>query len=457
MDREQIPAGFLEAKFQGGYTMSIWIADVATGEAREAWHNTPGDSFAGVTAFQWTGSHFVFEAEPANWTHWYSVPANDLTATPVDLTPGDAEVEYAALSPDGRSLYFTSNHGDLDRRDLWRVAVAGGRAEQLTRDSGLETSPAVLASGAQVALLQAGPRQPVSVGVVSANGGAARIISPALPPDFPTSRHVEPQTVIITAADGVQAHSLLFLPPDMRAGEKRPALVFIHGGPGMQTLLGYHHHEGSRGFYQWTYGMSQYFANKGYIVLSVNYRAGTGYGRTFRTPPESRDRGNSEYRDILAAGLWLKARPDVDAERLGVWGLSYGGWLTGQALSRNSDVFKAGMIFAGVQMRSASLDPSNLAYQSSPAYNIEKWTSPVLVVHGDDDRNVEFSQTVGLVQLLRAHDVPHEVIIYPNDTHYYQIHERWVESFKATDAFFDRYLIRKEGLRTTQGGGGGGG
>jgi dipeptidyl aminopeptidase/acylaminoacyl peptidase len=122
-------------------------------------------------------------------------------------------------------------------------------------------------------------------------------------------------------------------------------------------------------------------------------------------------------------------------------------------LSRNSDVFKAGMIFAGVQMRSASLDPNNLAYQSSPAYNIEKWTSPVLVVHGDDDRNVEFSQTVGLVQLLRAHDVPHEVIIYPNDTHYYQIHERWVKAFKATDDFFDRYLIRKEGARTMQGGG----
>jgi dipeptidyl aminopeptidase/acylaminoacyl peptidase len=293
------------------------------------------------------------------------------------------------------------------------------------------------------------------VGVVSANGGPARLVSSKVPADFPTAKHVEPQTVVIKAADGVDAHSMLFLPPNMRPGERHPALVFIHGGPGMQTLLGYHHHDGSRGFYQWTYAMSEYFANKGYIVLSVNYRAGTGYGRAFRTPAESRDRGNSEYRDILAAGLWLKARPDVDAERLGVWGLSYGGWLTGQALSRNSDVFKAGMIFAGVQMRSASLDPTNLAYQSSPAYNIEKWTSPVLIVHGDDDRNVEFSQTVGLVQLLRAHDVTHEVIIYPNDTHYYQIHERWVKAFRATDAFFDRYLIRKEGVRTTQGQGGG--
>ena len=131
-----------------------------------------------------------------------------------------------------------------------------------------------------------------------------------------------------------------------------------------------------------------------------------------------------------------------------VYGLSYGGWLTGQALSRNSDIFKAGMIFAGVQMRSASMDPNNLAYQSSPAYNIDKWTSPVLIVHGDDDRNVEFSQTVGLVQALRAHNVRHQVIVNPNDTHYSQLYSRWVETWPRVDDWFDRMLLRRPG--TTQ-------
>ncbi|MDZ7779191.1 MAG: prolyl oligopeptidase family serine peptidase [Gemmatimonadota bacterium] len=453
LPREQIPAGLLEAEFQGGYTASIWVADAETGEGRELWHNAPGDSlFAEASDLRWVGDHVLFEAEPEGWPHWFSVPVTGAdagssgarpAADAVLLTPGEGMVEHVAPSADGRWLYYTSNRGEPERRDLWRVPVGGGAAERLTRGSGIETFPAVLSSGRQVALLQAGPRKPVSVALVPSNGGEARIIAPELPADFPANRHVEPETVAITAADGVTAHSILFLPPDLQPGERRPALVFIHGGPSMQTLLGYHHHDGSRGFYQMTYGMSQYFANKGYIVLSVNYRAGTGYGRAFRLAPERRDQGNSEYRDILAAGLWLRDRPDVDRQRIGVWGLSYGGWLTGQALSRNSDVFKAGMIFAGVQMRSASLDPDDLAYQSSPAYNIERWSSPVLVVHGDDDRNVEFSQTVGLVQLLRAHDIPHEVIVYPNETHYYQLFSRWVRTFNAIDDFFDRTLIRR--------------
>ena len=449
---EQIPAGFLEARFRGGYTLGFWVADVASGEAREVWHNAPGDSlFAEAAAIRWTGEHLVFAAEPHNWDHRFSVPVagSNPAAEPVELTPGEGEVEHMAFSPDGRWLYYTANIGDLDRRDLWRVAVAGGRPEQLTRGEGIETFLVMMGSGKWVALLQSGPRQPLTVAVVAAAGGQPRLIGSPLPAGFPTGKHVVPQTVMVTAADGVQAHSLLFLPPDLRPGERRPTLLFIHGGPGMQTVLGYHYDDG-QGFYHMIYSMTQYFVNKGYIVMSVNYRAGTGYGRAFRLAPERRDQGNSEYRDVLAAGLYLKNRPDVDAERLGVWGLSYGGWLTGQALSRNSDVFKAGMVFAGVQMRSASLDPQNLAYQSSPAYNIEKWTTPVLVIHGDDDRNVEFSQTVGLVQLLRAHDIDYELIVNPNDTHYSQIFSRWIKSFHAVDDFFDRTLIRRQVPTTSE-------
>jgi dipeptidyl aminopeptidase/acylaminoacyl peptidase len=322
--------------------------------------------------------------------------------------------------------------------------VAGGKPEQLTRDPMIEYFPAIGGSGQTVAVLQSGWKDPLTVAIVPSAGGAYRRIGTPPPSDFPAAKHVQPQVVTITAADGVRSRSTLFLPPDLKPGEKRPALVFIHGGPREQMVLGYHPHEDSRGFYTMVYGMQEYFANKGYVVLSVNYRQGVGYGRAYREAPENRDRGNSEYRDIAAAGKWLQERPDVDREKVGVYGLSYGGWLTGEALSRNSDVFKAGMIFAGVQMRSTSMDPNNLAYQSSPAYNIDKWTSPVLIVHGDDDRNVEFSQTVGLVQALRAHNVPHEVIVNPNDTHYSQLYSRWVETWPRVDEWFDRMLLKRQ-------------
>jgi dipeptidyl aminopeptidase/acylaminoacyl peptidase len=297
-----------------------------------------------------------------------------------------------------------------------------------------------------MAVQQAGPSQPVAVAIVAATGGEPRVISSAPPAAFPAAKHVTPETVVITAADGLDAHSVLFLPPNIRPGERRPALLYVHGGGG-RSVLGYP--DQSNGYYHITYGLIQYFVNKGYIVAAVNYRGDPMYGGAFANPDEFGANGVSEYRDVIAAGLWLKNRPDVDPERLGVWGLSYGGWLTGQALSRNSDVFKAGMIHAGVQLRSTSLDEDNLGYQSSPAYNIEKWTSPTLVVHGDDDRSVEFSQTVGVINLFRAHGVPHEVIVYPDETHYFMRHALWIEEFNAIDDFFDRTLIRKEGVRVT--------
>src|SRR5207253_8844995 len=127
--------------------------------------------------------------------------------------------------------------------------------------------------------------------------------------------------------------------------------------------------------------------------------------------------GNAEYRDVLAAGKYLQTRADVDPTRIGIWGLSYGGILTAQALARNSDIFAAGVDMAGVHLWGSSLDTTDVSYQSSAISAVDGWRSPVLLWHGDDDRNVQFSQTTGLVQLLRARNVPFELIVNPDYTH----------------------------------------
>ncbi|MBT5696127.1 MAG: prolyl oligopeptidase family serine peptidase, partial [Gemmatimonadales bacterium] len=190
----------------------------------------------------------------------------------------------------------------------------------------------------------------------------------------------------------------------------------------------------------------QYFANKGYIVMSVNYRSGVGYGRDFRNAPGRGGEGNTEYQDVLAAGQYLQSRPDVDTDKLGVWGLSYGGILTAQGLARNSDVFKAGVDLAGVHLRGESISPESLTYTSSAISAVETWTSPVLLMHGDDDRNVPFQQTVGLVQALRAQDVPFELIVFPDDVHDSLVYDRWLHAFGATEEFFDRVMLRGEAI-----------
>src|SRR5207237_4636343 len=176
--------------------------------------------------------------------------------------------------------------------------------------------------------------------------------------------------------------------------------------------------------------MNQYLASRGYIVLALNYRSGIGYGRAFREAPGRAGRGATEYQDVVAAGKYLQGRSDVDAKRIGLWGGSYGGYLTALGLGRNSDLFAAGVDLHGVHDWSEFLphwenrpgapdvaEASKLAFDSSPDAAVAHWKSPVLLIHGDDDRNVPFSQTVDLVQRLRENHVAFEELIFPDDIH----------------------------------------
>jgi dipeptidyl aminopeptidase/acylaminoacyl peptidase len=271
---------------------------------------------------------------------------------------------------------------------------------------------------------------------VPSKGGKEQIVNPALPSDFPLEAHVIPQSVILKAEDGLEFHNQLFIPKNIKPGERRPAILFSHGGPVRQMLLGYHY----MFFYHMAYAVNQYFANKGYVVISVNFRSGIGYGRDFRMAPNRGAAGSSEYQDIVAAAKYLQSRPDVDPGRIGLWGLSYGGLITAMGLSRNSDIFKAGVDIAGVHLWGNSLDMNSTAFKASSVATIDKWASPVLLIHGDDDRNVAFSQTTGLVQLLRARNVPHELIIFPDEVHDFLVHKKWLMVFNETEKFFDRYL-----------------
>jgi dipeptidyl aminopeptidase/acylaminoacyl peptidase len=164
---------------------------------------------------------------------------------------------------------------------------------------------------------------------MSASGAAARpVAAETLPKDFPTAQLVVPQQVIFKAADGWQIHGQLFLPPGADSRAKLPAVVFMHGGPVRQMLLGWH----NRGYYHKAYALNQYLASRGYVVLSVNFRSGVGYGRAFREAPDRGARGASEYQDIVAAGHYLRGRADVDPARIGLWGGSYGGIFNGPGI-----------------------------------------------------------------------------------------------------------------------------
>jgi dipeptidyl aminopeptidase/acylaminoacyl peptidase len=434
--------GLFNATFAGGHTLSLMIADVATGEAREVWRNQRNDpTFTNLNNLQWAGESIVFPLNlPADeWDRYYAIRTDGTTERPILLTTTDGLIEDAtsiAVSADGSTFYYCTNAGDIERRHIWAVPTSGGTPRQVSSGTGVETYPAPLSSGNRIAVLYFNAAQPASVALVPAAGGEPKVIFPTLPRDFPVAAHVVPEIVHTKAADGLEISNQLFLPKDLRPGERRPAMVFVHGGPARQMLPAYHYMQ----FYHWAYMYNQWLASQGYVVLSINYRSGIGYGRSFRQAANTNARGNSEYQDVLAGALYLQQRPDVDPARIGIWGLSYGGLLTAQALARNSDIFVAGADLAGVHLYGNSLDTASVSYKSSAISQIDNWKSPVFLVHGDDDRNVDFSQTVGLVQLLRARNIYHELMIIPDDLHESMLHSRWVETWNRMGDFFRRFV-----------------
>ena len=293
------------------------------------------------------GGRLVFPSEQDGWMRLYSLPASG--GSPVPLSAGESEIEQWVLSADRSEVLYTSNADDADRRHLWRVPVSGGVPAALTRGDSIEWSPAALGGGA-VAFLRSDARLPGAPYLLAAGGSRPEPVAPGLlPKGFPADALVVPQEIGLKAADGTAVHGQLFLPPAGAATGKRPAAVYVHGGPMRQMLLGWHY----MFYYHNCYAMNQYLAESGYVVISVNYRSGIGYGRAFREAPERGPRGASEYQDVVAAVHYLRGRDDVDPARIVIWGGSYGGYLTALGLARNSDLFAAGVDLHGVHDWSA--------------------------------------------------------------------------------------------------------
>ena len=447
-------AGFLAGKAEPE-PWSIWVAEVASGTGRRVWASatTLRASYPDVTGganLHWAGDRLVFLSAETNWQQLYSVPAAGGGAQ--RLTGDGFMVEHVAPTADGNGIVFSANTGttqdDDTRRHVFRVAAAGGKVEALTAGDGLEWTPVGIAGGG-AAVIAAGARTPGAVAI--ADGGKLRVLDGQAPPaDFAGASFVVPRRVTFQAPDGLIIHGQLF---DTGGNAKKPAVIFVHGGPPRQMLLGFSYMR----YYANAYALNQYLASRGFAVLSVNFRLGIGYGHDFQHPDKGGPMGASEYQDVLAAARWLQAQPNVDPGRLGIWGGSYGGLLTAQALARNSDVFKAGVDIHGVHdwsrvlIEEAGTQPASfgdtdrraaleIAWKASPVADIAGWRSPVLLIHGDDDRNVRINQSIDLAQRLTKQGVDFEELVIPNEMHDFLRHSNWLKVDAATAEYLERQL-----------------
>jgi dipeptidyl aminopeptidase/acylaminoacyl peptidase len=438
---------------------SVWVGDAATLQARGVWKspNTLLGSYpetAGEANLNWAdGNRVVFLTDLDGWPHLYSVSANG--GTPLLLTPGAFMVEHVAESKDHKFILYSANtgtaSGDGDRRHVFRVPVDRAAPQPVTSGETLEWNP-VAADGSHVAFIGASVRRPPAVAVAGMDGkGRHDLIPGDVARDYPGAGFVVPKPVTFTASDGVVAHGQLFQRDD--ASAPKPGIIFVHGGPPRQMLLGWHYMD----YYSNAYAVNQYLAAHGFAVLSVNYRLGIGYGHAFHHPDHAGPAGAAEYKDVLAGVKFLQTVKGVVPRRIGMWGGSYGGYLTALALARNSDIFKAGVDFHGVHDWSQLIESDygkqkeryekgdreqalKVSFQSSPDADIARWKSPVLLIQGDDDRNVPFDQTIDLARRLEKQNVPYEELVIPNEIHGFLRHRSWLIADSATAAFLTKQL-----------------
>jgi dipeptidyl aminopeptidase/acylaminoacyl peptidase len=444
---------------------SIYTADTATGTARLLWRSpvTLRGSFPttdGGANLHWAGNNrIVFLSYQDGWPHLYSIEPNG--GKEILLTPGNFMCEHIRLSADKKHLLFSANTGpdrdDLERRHAAMVSVDRPDMQVMTPGQGLEWAPVMTGDGEALAFISATAQRPPLPAILPLKNNQDKNIhllgADRIPADFPSTRLVTPTPVTFTAADGITVHATLFLPPGGAA--KKPAIVYVHGGPPRQMLLGWHYSD----YYSNAYASNQYLASLGFVVLAVNYRLGIGYGYEFHKPKQGGPAGAAEYKDIKAAGNWLRRQSFVDTGKIGIYGGSYGGYLTALALARDSKLFSAGVDFHGVHNwlaqtsafagvkdnfeKAPDFDQAvKIAWRSSPVSSINTWKSPVLIIQGDDDRNVRFSQSVDLIRRLESKGVPYESLMIVDDTHHWMYFDNAVTVYGAAAEFFVRKFMK---------------
>lgn len=425
---------------------TVWTSESPSGSLFEWWRITP---------LLWSGTDsLIFSSETDDWFRNYEL--NLETGDTHALTDPACEI-FDNVDRADEGLYVVStNCDDRDRRHLSSFDLNSGTNTLLTPGTGIEVSPVILPGTQQIAYLGSTATTPMAVYLMDSDGGNKRQLSSAAGASFSSAEQVVPESVSFPSAgaDGATIYGQIFK-SDAPAFEnaKRPAVIFLHGGPIRQMLLGWH----PVSYYDRLYALNQYLASKGYVVLSVNYRAGTGYGRTYRTIDGLGPAGALEYQDVLGGAQYLMSLDDVDDGNIGLYGGSYGGFLTALGLARNSDVFAAGVDIHGVhdwpqyavESYAKGFDDGwrifgdelvETARLSSPVTDVDTWTSPTLFIHGDDDRNVEFGQTVDLVTRLRDLGRSAEVLVFPDEVHGFLLEETWRRSGEATAEFFDLHL-----------------
>ena len=398
------------------------------------------------------GRTLWYLSEETGWSQLYAKqPGGKARA----LTAGKFEVSHPLLSDDGQWFYFRSNQVAPYSYDAYRVSVQGGEPTRLTRYQGMDDfvlSP----DGRQLAVLHSAPYVLSQLAVQDAAGGAPRELTQTMKPAFAQRTWIAPKIVPVPSSHGAGTIWAKYYGPADEASSPRPAVIFVHGAGYLQNV---------------TLGWSNYFreqmfhnllVQRGYVVLDMDYRASEGYGRDWRTAIY-RQMGHPELEDLLDGKAWLVREHGVDPHRVGIYGGSYGGFMTLMALLRAPGEFAAGSALRPVAdwttynheytsniLNDPQLDPDAYA-ASSPIEYADKLQDPLLIQHGLIDDNVLASDSIRLYQrFVELHKNNFWMSLYPMERHGFVHPDSWYDEYRRIAELFDAYVKPGKASQVTE-------
>ena len=439
--------------------------DPETGKTRvvdtlhdDAWIREAGGGFgASSVQFLPDDKHVWFLSERDGWMHLYTLDVSDPSARAKQLTSGKWEITSAALARDEKKFYFTSTEVHPGERHFYSVPLDGGPRTKLTSMTGsnqAEVSPDESTLGVVYSYSNKPPELYLMPNRPGAQGSQITTTPTA---EWRSFNWIDPKVITFKARDGVDVYARLFTPEMIgaRRDPAHPGVVFVHGAGYAQNA-----HKYWASYFR-EYMFHNLLASRGYVVLDVDYRASSGYGRDWRTAIY-RHMGGKDLEDIVDGAKYMVAKEQVNPKRIGLYGGSYGGFITLMAMFTTPDVFAAGAALRPVtdwahynhgytsNILNVPQKDADAYRRSSPIYFAEGLKGSLLICHGMVDTNVLFQDSVRLAQrLIELRKENWELAAYPVENHGFERASSWADEYKRILKLFEENLRNGKSARST--------
>ncbi len=434
----------------------IGLIDLKTGEIKSierqsdnAWLAGPGIGYTyyGYEEMGWLpdNKHIYFQSEETGYSNLYIL--NVETGKKTNLTPGDYEVFDPIISKDEKNWYFTSSKTHPGERHFYKMPLMGGKMEQLTSMTGkneVKLSP----DEKHLAITYSYMNSPEELYLKPNKASAeAKKLTSGQSSEFSAYHWREPELIKFEARDGAMVPARLYVPEGNV--KNNAAVVFVHGAGYLQNA-----HKWWSSYFR-EYMFHNLLTDLGYTVIDIDYRGSAGYGRDWRTGIY-RHMGGKDLTDQVDGVKYLLENHDIDPEKVGIYGGSYGGFITLMAMFTEADIFKAGAALRSVTdwahynhgytsniLNEPSKDP--IAYRrSSPIYFAEGLKGDLLIAHGMVDTNVHYQDVVRLAQrLIELGKEDWEMAVYPVEGHGFVEPSSWTDEYRRILELFNESLLEK--------------